>query len=71
MPRVERPATKDRDKSRESHQCDAELREGTEVYIAFHIAPAAQRIGVNRLATALTGSDPADTVCRQTAQKVN
>jgi hypothetical protein len=32
---------------------------------------AAQRIGVNRLATALTGCDPADTVCRQAALKVN
>ena len=32
---------------------------------------AAELIGVNRLATALTGSDPANTVCRQAAPKVN
>jgi len=32
---------------------------------------AAQRIGVQRPATALTGPDPATRVCRQTAAKVN
>ncbi len=32
---------------------------------------AAQRIGVQRPATALTESDPAAEVCRQTATKVN
>jgi hypothetical protein len=35
------------------------------------MAIAAQRIGVNRLATALTGRDPANAVCRQTALEVN
>ena len=35
------------------------------------VPPAAQRIGVDRPATALAESDPADTVCRQTATKVN
>jgi hypothetical protein len=32
---------------------------------------AAQRFGVQRPATALTGPDPADTVCRQIATIVN
>jgi hypothetical protein len=41
------------------------------VFTNFYQAPAAQRIGVQRPATALTGPDPSDLVCRQAATKVN
>lgn len=41
------------------------------VRVQLAISLAAQRIGVQRPATALTGPDPADTVSRQTVTEVN
>jgi hypothetical protein len=41
------------------------------VFLAAWKNSAAQRLGVQRPATALTGPDLANTVCRQTAAKVN
>jgi hypothetical protein len=38
---------------------------------SFRLSGATQRIGVQRQATALTVPDPADTVCRQAATKVD
>ncbi len=48
-----------------------EIKKHRPYRVAHRLHHAAQRIGVQRPATPLTGSDPVDTVCRQAAPRVN
>ena len=61
----------DDDDAREPCEGDRDLTKRQEEVRTLHFRSAAQQIGVQRPATALTGSDPASQVCRQTAPKVN
>ena len=56
--------------SAETGKSDCHLGDGLKDAGRFQV-PAAQRIGVQRPATALAGADPAQEVCRQTATRVN